>query len=68
MRAETGPSACSRCEEADTVLTPLSLDLVLLVSLIGLFILAIGAGWGHKIREFLHFVREALYDEWQWPR
>ena len=51
-----------------TMVEPLSQEQVHLLCLIGLVILAIGAGWGHKFREFLHLVREALYDEWQRPR
>ena len=43
-------------------------DLVLLLGFAGLLILAVGVGCGHRFRDFLRFVREALHDEWNRPR
>ena len=40
------------------------MDLILLIGLVGLFFLALRAGCGRRVRDFLHFVREALQDEW----
>ena len=50
------------------MLVPQSEELVLLCGLAALFVLALGAGRARRVREFLRFVRDALYDEWRWPR
>ena len=56
----------SNCENADTVLAPLSEDVVALLGLIGLLMLmVVGRG---AIREVLRRIAEALHDEWQRPR
>lgn len=45
-----------------------AVDLALLLGLIGLLVLALGAGCGRRIRDFLCFVYEAPYDESNRPR
>lgn len=50
------------------MLVPQLQEPVLLLCLIALLILAVGATHRSRIREFLRFVRDALYDEWQRPR
>ena len=53
---------------ACTVLVLQPQDPVLLLGLIGLLVLAVGVGRGRRFQDFLRFVREALYDEWNRPR
>ena len=50
------------------MLVPLPEDLDLLLGFAGLLILAVGVGRGRRLQDFLRFVREALYDEWNRPR
>lgn len=53
---------------ACTVLVLQAQDLVLLLGFAGLLILAVGVGRGRRVRDFLRFVWNALYDEWNRPR
>ena len=54
--------------DAYTMLVLQPRDLVMLLGFAGLLILAVGVGRGRRVRDFLRFVRNALYDEWNRPR
>ena len=54
--------------DAYTVLVLQPQDPVLLLGFAGLLILAVGVGRGRRFQDFLRFVRDALYDEWNRPR
>lgn len=54
--------------DAYTVLVLQPQDLVLLLGFAGLLILALGVERGRRFQDFLRFVRDALYDEWNRPR
>lgn len=43
-------------------------DLVPLLGFAGLLILAVGVRRERRFQDFLRFVRDALYDEWNRPR